>query len=437
MKTTLMNAVESLPHVLIVDDDRFVRESIVDSLEVHHIAVTPAANLPEAREKLAAGVFDAVVLDWMMPDRAGPILLDHLAKSSPHIRRIVFSAHDTIDGEATARGADAFVSKGAPPDALRLAIERLLRSDRPLPPPAMPLPKSLAAAARRLARWVDRPVVGIVVPDGWLADDVTVAMTQHFTAGSETRLIEPAEGRDADACRADLFGRVDTLPEFRITHGRLECSKPTVAIVMQADEMPIIGEVTQAAIDRTIRRIGRKDPIATTLRVVLMVDMNRKRLLPRSVHQAVDDSWLTLPAELDASDELPGWIEALSDGRRSLGMGSLIAIKKLKAKIPLSGLDPIRAAVRSSRQPILEMEDLGLPLLEDFGNSEKLRTYRETSERTDVAYLCRVMAVSKGNVEDASRQAGLTRQYTYQLLKKYDIQPSDFREPPFISDASK
>jgi len=58
-------------HVLVVDDDADIRETLADVLEVAGFVVTLAANGREALERLRARPFDLVVLDLMMPVMTG------------------------------------------------------------------------------------------------------------------------------------------------------------------------------------------------------------------------------------------------------------------------------------------------------------------------------------------------------------------------------
>jgi two-component system phosphate regulon response regulator OmpR len=55
------------PHILVVDDDRRLRDLLARFLSEHGFRVTTAASAAEARAKSENFVFDALVLDVMMP----------------------------------------------------------------------------------------------------------------------------------------------------------------------------------------------------------------------------------------------------------------------------------------------------------------------------------------------------------------------------------
>jgi two-component system, OmpR family, phosphate regulon response regulator OmpR len=59
------------PHVLVVDDDRRLRDLLARFLTQNGYRVTTAASAAEARAKSESLVFDALVLDVMMPGENG------------------------------------------------------------------------------------------------------------------------------------------------------------------------------------------------------------------------------------------------------------------------------------------------------------------------------------------------------------------------------
>src|ERR1700761_5849973 len=73
---------EALPHVLVVDDDKRLRELLGRYLADQGFRVTTAINAAEARSKLSSVTFDLLVLDIMMPGETGLQLTEHLRVES-------------------------------------------------------------------------------------------------------------------------------------------------------------------------------------------------------------------------------------------------------------------------------------------------------------------------------------------------------------------
>ena len=90
--------------------------------------VGEAASVEELLARTAASCPDVVLLDWNV---AGPVaagLLLALRCDCPNLGVIVLSGRPEARAAALAAGADAFVSKGYPPEHLMAAIQRCCRS---------------------------------------------------------------------------------------------------------------------------------------------------------------------------------------------------------------------------------------------------------------------------------------------------------------------
>ena len=71
MEPTRVDIPDHAPHVLVVDDDRRLRDLLARFLTGSGYRVTTAASAAEARAKTENLVFDALVLDVMMPGESG------------------------------------------------------------------------------------------------------------------------------------------------------------------------------------------------------------------------------------------------------------------------------------------------------------------------------------------------------------------------------
>jgi len=103
------------PLILVVDDDRDMRESVVELLQFSDLySVDNAIHGEDALRKLAGKKFDAIISDVKMPVMDGLQLLLEVKKIYPHIPFIIMSAHGDIAMavEAIEHGAYYFIEKG-------------------------------------------------------------------------------------------------------------------------------------------------------------------------------------------------------------------------------------------------------------------------------------------------------------------------------------
>lgn len=108
--------------VLIVDDERSIRNSLKDILGLEGYEVEVAANGPDALALLAGNNFDVVLCDIKMPDMDGIEVLEKARSEHGDLPFIMISGHGTIDTavDAIKKGAYDYIEK--PPDLNRLLI---------------------------------------------------------------------------------------------------------------------------------------------------------------------------------------------------------------------------------------------------------------------------------------------------------------------------
>lgn len=116
-------------HILVVDDDRRIRELIRSYLMENDFLVSVAGTAAEARERMRGVTFDLMVLDIMMPGETGLELTKSLRGEKRNVPILMLSAladsDDRIAGLAT--GSDDYLAKPFEPRELLLRINNLLR----------------------------------------------------------------------------------------------------------------------------------------------------------------------------------------------------------------------------------------------------------------------------------------------------------------------
>ncbi|WP_018178480.1 response regulator transcription factor [Jongsikchunia kroppenstedtii] len=110
--------------ILVVDDDRAVRESLRRSLAFNGYTIETAGDGVEALEKIAADRPDAVVLDVMMPRLDGLEVCRRLRSIGDDLPILVLTARDSVSERVAGldAGADDYLPK---PFALEELLARL------------------------------------------------------------------------------------------------------------------------------------------------------------------------------------------------------------------------------------------------------------------------------------------------------------------------
>lgn len=169
-------------HILVVDDDREIRDLLARFLGRHGFRVTTAQDGREMRRALTDWRIDLVILDLMLPGEDGLTLCRELRGRS-HIPVVML----TILGEETDRilglemGADDYVAKPFNPRELLARVKAVLRRSQ-----GSSIARRGGAASLRFAGWrLDRALRRLESPEGLVIDltagefDLLLAFAEH------------------------------------------------------------------------------------------------------------------------------------------------------------------------------------------------------------------------------------------------------------------
>src|SRR3954454_18538967 len=125
---------DDAPHLLLVDDDRRIRDLLSRFLANEGYRVTTAMSANDARAKLLGLHFDMLILDVMMPGESG-FDLARFIRTSSAVPIIMLTARHEAEAriEGLQLGADDSVAKPFETRELVLRIGNILK--RAAPPP--------------------------------------------------------------------------------------------------------------------------------------------------------------------------------------------------------------------------------------------------------------------------------------------------------------
>jgi two-component system phosphate regulon response regulator OmpR len=129
---------DDAPHLLVVDDDRRIRDLLSRYLTGEGYRVSTADSAAAARAKLSSLSFDLLILDVMMPGETGFEFARSIRQSSL-VPILMLTARDAAESRITGLeiGADDYVAKPFEPRELSLRISNILKRAKPAttPPP--------------------------------------------------------------------------------------------------------------------------------------------------------------------------------------------------------------------------------------------------------------------------------------------------------------
>ena len=204
------------PHILLVDDERSIRDPLAQYLGRNGLRVTRAADATQARQALAGYGIDLVLVDVMMPGEDGLSLCAHIRATSG-IPVILLTAKaeemDRIVGLEI--GADDYVVKPFSPRELLARIKVVLRRAGEGPRPH----RATGAEAFAFGPWVlrtgERELVdaeGVATPLSTGEYNLLLALVTHpRRVLARDQLLDLAQGRELAAFERSVDNAVSRL----------------------------------------------------------------------------------------------------------------------------------------------------------------------------------------------------------------------------------
>ena len=119
-------------HILVVEDDANIRESLSTLLQQKGYTIDTAKNGREAIQKSRAKFYNLALLDIKLPDMEGTKLLTVMHENLPKMMKIMITGYPSLENavEAVNLGADAYIIKPIDPEKLTALIKEKLEEQK-------------------------------------------------------------------------------------------------------------------------------------------------------------------------------------------------------------------------------------------------------------------------------------------------------------------
>src|SRR5579859_6148128 len=233
------SAPDERPRVLIVDDEKFIRDILADFLGMEGYIVRTAEDGVAALSEIGNAHYDLIISDLKMPRMGGIDLLDAIATAAPHALTVIMTGFGTVETaiDAMKRGAYDYILKPFKVEEVIRVVQRGLEKQR------------LAAENLRLREAVSLYKVSEAIAASLSLEEVlaTIGDTAVFELAGDlvSTWLEDGEGGYFERQRiVQTPGRDSSLPGVRVSS-----INPVLAGTPAADPAgPDAGGVRNAAV---------------------------------------------------------------------------------------------------------------------------------------------------------------------------------------------
>ncbi len=453
----------SNPHILVVDDEPDIRQTVSEILEDEGYQVSQAEDAKAAREARRARKLDLALLDIWMPETDGISLLREWAETGDlPFPVIMMSGHGTVETavEATKLGAYDFVEKPISLAKLLLTVERALeagelrreneglRSRLPVVEPVgvSEAMRDIKSQAKRLAQhdtWI------LINGEAGVGKATFARYLHNLSGRRDGPFIELNAGSVAPENSAvELFG--SELAD-QVRYGKLEQAHGGTLFIDEVAQMDPETQVRlSAALDSgNIMRIGGKESIPIDVRVIAATRANLEEMVSQDkfrqeLYYQLNVVPITIPALRERPEDVPELLRFYAEFfpnqdkleyrhfsvaaqnrlRQYQWPGNVRELQNLVQRLLILGsgeveLDEVEQAL-GNLMPVpcgdqLSGVDFQLPL-------------REAREQFERAYLVSRLKDVGGSVGKLANVSGMERTHLYRKLRSLDIDPKSIND---------
>jgi two-component system nitrogen regulation response regulator NtrX len=452
-------------HVLIVDDEVEIRESLEAILAEEGYVVTTAATAGEALTLLADATYDAVLLDIWLPDRDGLETLAEIRQMDPaHVPQVVIiSGHGTIEAavRATKLGAYDFLEKPLSLDRTLIVLKNAIQAQQ--------LREDNQELVRQLT--VRGTVTGNSVPMKALRQQIKLmAPTNgrvliYGESGTGKELIGRA--MHAESLRKDrVFVELNcaAIPEDHIEtelfgyrrgagngsplekRGTFERADGGTLFLDEVGDMSLKtqAKVLRALDEQRFLPVGATQPVHVDVRVIAATNKDLEEEIARGNFR--EDLFYRLnvipffvPPLRDRKEDIPllvkeflqefgqqygrPHVEMTQDALEALRQyhwpGNVRELRNLVERVLI--LNPKSPRIERKHLPMLVYRDSAREGAKAGGRGEEFSTLLEAREAYERDYILKKLDECHGNVSRAAEALGLERSHLYRKMKALGV----------------
>jgi len=318
-----------MPKILVIDDERAIRNTLKEILEYEKYQVDLAENAIQAQDLIKGNEYNVVLCDIKMPDMDGLELLPILIHVHPDTPVVMISGHGNIDTavEAIKKGAYDFIEK--PLDLNRLLITIRNAMDK----------SSLISETKTLRKKVSQKyqIIGesdaiskiLKMTDKVAPTDARILITGSNGTGKElvARRIHDLSNRasgpfievncaaiPSELIESELFGHEKGAFTSAIKQrkGKFEQAEGGTIFLDEIGDMSLSAQakVLRALQENVITRVGGDKPIDVNVRVVTATNKDLQNEIElgnfrEDLYHRISVILIKVPALNDRLDDIP------------------------------------------------------------------------------------------------------------------------------------
>ncbi|MBI4417796.1 MAG: sigma-54-dependent Fis family transcriptional regulator [Ignavibacteriales bacterium] len=444
--------------ILVVDDEKSVRESIKLILEYEGYSIHFAENGPQALAKVQGGDTHLVLLDVKMAGMDGLEVLQKIREKNQELPVVMISGHGTIETavEATKLGAFDFLPKPLDRDKLIITVRnaldraRLTQEYRSLQERVEGRLQLLGESAKireilaLIARVASTDARVLITGENGTGKELVARAIHRQSKRADKQFVEVnCAAIPAELIESELFGHekgsFTGATAQRI--GKFEQANGGTLFLDEIGDMSLNAQakVLRALEEGKIERVGGTKLISVDVRVLAATNKNieaavKNGLFREDLYHRLKVIPIHVPSLREHREDIPVLVRAFIDDvcARNGMAGRIVspeAMKKLEMRDWPGNVRELRNAIERLviLSPGLEvdMNLLDAPAAGSSGEFEDILgkggTFQEFKERAEAAFIKRQLDRHRWNISKTAEALDIQRSHLYTKMKRYGL----------------
>lgn len=436
--------------LLLVDDDKSLLRLLTIRLEGEGYSVTAVEDGQAALRKIRSEDFDVVLSDLRMPGLDGLSLFEEIMGVRKDIPVILMTAHGTISDAvaATQRGVFGFLPKPVDHDELRTLLKKALSQSLSIQPEEWC--KDIITRSTDMSNVLDQAYriaqreVSVLISGASGTGKELLANAIHRASSRKDKpfIAINCGALPENLLESELFGHAKGAftGAVHANAGLFREADGGTLFLDEIGDMPMTLQVKllRALQERQIRPVGSSKHIDIDVRIISATHKDLQKEMEEGafredLYYRLNVVNLQLPSLKERSEDIPLLARSLlqQSGQRHKVNVSQFSDDAMQLLVKSDWPGNVRQLVNVVEHCVALTQTPVIPLhLVEQALSASRQSWPTLTEARDAfeqKYLHKLLKMTDGNVTRAAELAGRNRTDMHKLMKKHELDASDFR----------